>query len=77
MSWRKVRRHPAPRAWVVRTALNTGASWWRRRHGERLTASGCSTADPVQLGRDRFASAVDFRYCAGSPPDCRRGRLSV
>jgi len=30
-SWRTVRRHPAPRAWVVRTALNTGASWWRRR----------------------------------------------
>jgi RNA polymerase sigma factor (sigma-70 family) len=30
-SWPKVRRHPAPRAWVVRTALNTGASWWRRR----------------------------------------------
>jgi DNA-directed RNA polymerase specialized sigma24 family protein len=33
-SWRKVRRHPAPRAWVVRTALNTGASWWRRRRRE-------------------------------------------
>jgi RNA polymerase sigma factor (sigma-70 family) len=31
LSWRKVRRHPAPRAWVVRTALNAGASWWRRR----------------------------------------------
>jgi RNA polymerase sigma-70 factor (sigma-E family) len=30
-SWRKVSRHPAPRAWVVRTALNAGASWWRRR----------------------------------------------
>jgi RNA polymerase sigma-70 factor (sigma-E family) len=30
-SWRKVRQHPVPRAWVVRTALNTGASWWRRR----------------------------------------------
>jgi RNA polymerase sigma-70 factor (sigma-E family) len=30
-SWRKVRRHPAPQAWVVRTALNAGASWWRRR----------------------------------------------
>lgn len=29
-SWRKVSRHPAPQAWVVRTALNTGASWWRR-----------------------------------------------
>jgi DNA-directed RNA polymerase specialized sigma24 family protein len=32
--WPKVRCHPAPRAWVVRTALNTGASWWRRRRGE-------------------------------------------
>jgi RNA polymerase sigma factor (sigma-70 family) len=31
LAWRKVRRHPAPRAWVVRTALNVGASWWRRR----------------------------------------------
>ncbi|MGN6790998.1 MAG: SigE family RNA polymerase sigma factor [Streptosporangiaceae bacterium] len=34
ISWRKVRRHPAPRAWVVRTALNTGASWWRQRRRE-------------------------------------------
>jgi DNA-directed RNA polymerase specialized sigma24 family protein len=33
-SWPKVRRHPAPRAWVVRTALNSGASWWRRRRLE-------------------------------------------
>ena len=33
-SWRKVSRHPAPRAWVVRTALNSGASWWRRRAHE-------------------------------------------
>lgn len=33
-SWRQVSRHPAPRAWVVRTALNTGASWWRRRRRE-------------------------------------------
>lgn len=38
-SWRKVRRHPAPRAWVVRTALNTGASWWRRRSRELPLAS--------------------------------------
>jgi RNA polymerase sigma factor (sigma-70 family) len=33
-SWRKVSCHPAPQAWVVRTALNTGASWWRRRNRE-------------------------------------------
>jgi RNA polymerase sigma-70 factor (ECF subfamily) len=33
-SWRKVARHPAPRAWVVRTALNTHVSWWRGRRRE-------------------------------------------
>jgi len=39
MSWRKVREHPAPRAWVVRTALNTHVSWWRRRRRE-MTVEG-------------------------------------
>ena len=33
-SWRKVSKHPAPRAWVARTALNTHVSWWRRRRRE-------------------------------------------
>ena len=33
-SWRKVGRHPAPRAWIVRTALNAGVSAWRRRRRE-------------------------------------------
>lgn len=33
-SWRTVRQHPAPRAWVVRTALNLHVSWWRRRRRE-------------------------------------------
>lgn len=32
--WRTVSRHPAPRAWVVRTAFNVGTSWWRRRRRE-------------------------------------------
>jgi RNA polymerase sigma-70 factor (ECF subfamily) len=32
--WRQVSRHPAPRAWVVRTALNARVSSWRRRRGE-------------------------------------------
>jgi RNA polymerase sigma factor (sigma-70 family) len=32
--WRKVRRHPAPRAWVVRAALNARVSWWRRARRE-------------------------------------------
>jgi RNA polymerase sigma factor (sigma-70 family) len=33
-SWSKVSRHPAPAAWVVRTALNVRISWWRRRRRE-------------------------------------------
>jgi RNA polymerase sigma-70 factor (ECF subfamily) len=43
-SWPKVRRHPAPRAWVVRTALNTGASWWRRRNRDLPLANHDLTA---------------------------------
>jgi RNA polymerase sigma-70 factor (sigma-E family) len=45
MSWRKVREHPVPRAWVVRTALNVHVSWWRRRRHE-LTVD-----DPTALTR--------------------------
>jgi RNA polymerase sigma-70 factor (sigma-E family) len=33
-SWRKVARHPAPQAWVVRTALNVHVSRWRRHRRE-------------------------------------------
>ena len=43
-SWPKVGRHPAPRAWVVRTALNAGASWWRQRRRELPLADHDLTA---------------------------------
>ncbi len=33
-SWRTVSRHPAPTAWVIRTALNANISRWRRRRRE-------------------------------------------
>jgi len=33
-SWRTVSRHPAPKAWVVRTALNANISRWRRHRRE-------------------------------------------
>ncbi len=33
-SWPRVSRHPAPRAWVVRTALNLSVSSWRRHRRE-------------------------------------------
>ncbi|MFC3504609.1 sigma-70 family RNA polymerase sigma factor [Micromonospora krabiensis] len=38
-SWPKVQRHPAPAAWVVRTALNLRVSWWRRRRRESPLAN--------------------------------------
>jgi RNA polymerase sigma-70 factor (sigma-E family) len=47
-SWRKVSRHPAPRAWVVRTALNAGVSSWRKRRRDR----------PL-LGEDRMPATAD------------------
>lgn len=33
-SWPKISGHPAPHAWVLRTALNMRVSWWRRRWRE-------------------------------------------
>jgi RNA polymerase sigma factor (sigma-70 family) len=33
-SWRTVSKHPAPAAWVVRTALNENITRWRRRRRE-------------------------------------------
>jgi RNA polymerase sigma-70 factor (sigma-E family) len=45
-SWRKVRQHPAPQAWVARTALNLNVSWWRRRRHE-VGWSGQDFPDPV------------------------------
>ena len=51
-SWRTVREHPVPRAWVVRTALNTHVSWGRRRRRE-MTVDGrtaLTLVDATQLG---------------------------
>lgn len=33
-TWPRLRSHAAPRAWVVRTALNTSISWWRKSRRE-------------------------------------------
>jgi RNA polymerase sigma factor (sigma-70 family) len=56
LSWREVRRHPAPRAWVVRTALNVGVSWWRRRIRE-LPLAGQDAAAPRDVD-DRLDAAL-------------------
>jgi RNA polymerase sigma factor (sigma-70 family) len=59
-SWRTVSRHPAPSAWVVRTALNANISWWRRRRRE------VSVPDPDMVAGPAAAGAV-----SDSPVDPR------
>jgi len=44
-SWRTVSRHPAPKAWVVRTALNANVSRWRRRRREIAVPDPATVAD--------------------------------
>ncbi len=51
VSWHTVSRHPAPAAWVVRTALNLNISRWRRRRRE------VPVPDPGMLA-DRPAAAT-------------------
>ncbi|MFF4354546.1 sigma-70 family RNA polymerase sigma factor [Streptomyces sp. NPDC001530] len=52
-AWPRVRRHPAPRAWIVRTALNTRISWWRRRRYEvALGDHDTGAAEPGESGLD-------------------------
>ena len=60
-SWRSVSRHPAPAAWVVRTALNAGISRWRRRRREIALPDPASVADPAPGTSD---SAPDPRITA-------------
>lgn len=58
-SWRKVREHPAPRAWVVRAALNTHVSWWRRRRREvRLDGHDVVAPGDLNTGLNRPMTAA-------------------
>jgi RNA polymerase sigma factor (sigma-70 family) len=51
-SWRKVSTHPAPKAWVVRTALNAHVSRWHRRRREvALTDGDAAAADAGDGGQ--------------------------
>ena len=62
-SWRTVSRHPAPAAWVVRTALNAHVSRWRRRRREVSLADPGVIADRPTAG-DSSDAAVDPRIMA-------------
>ena len=55
-SWRTVSRHPAPKAWVVRTALNLGISRWRRHRREVPVADPATVTDlAAAVESDRLA----------------------
>jgi RNA polymerase sigma factor (sigma-70 family) len=62
-SWRTVSRHPAPAAWVVRTALNANVSRWRHRRREVPVADPGVVAD-VPAGAGAADSTVDPRVKA-------------
>jgi RNA polymerase sigma-70 factor (ECF subfamily) len=59
--WAKVRGHPAPAAWVVRVALNTRVSWWRRRRREVPLAHHDTAHNDSTLGLDRDVTAALLR----------------
>lgn len=61
-SWRTVSRHPAPAAWVVRTALNANISWWRRRRREVSVPDPGMVADPAAV--EGAAGPVDLKIMA-------------
>ena len=62
-SWRTVSSHPAPAAWVVRTALNANISRWRRRRREVSVPDPGTVADlPAVDGA--ASSSVDPRIMA-------------
>jgi RNA polymerase sigma factor (sigma-70 family) len=62
-SWRTVSRHPAPQAWLIRTALNVNISWWRRRRREISVADPGLLADLPSAGGGA-GSQVDPRIMA-------------
>jgi RNA polymerase sigma factor (sigma-70 family) len=59
-SWHTVSKHPVPKAWVLRTALNAGISRWRRRRREVPVPDPARITDlPAASGPS--ASMVDPR----------------
>jgi RNA polymerase sigma-70 factor (ECF subfamily) len=62
-SWRTLSGHPAPVAWVVRTALNAHVSRWRRSRREVLVPDPGIVAEPPMVGA-AADSPVDPRIMA-------------
>jgi RNA polymerase sigma factor (sigma-70 family) len=62
-SWRSVSRHPAPAAWVVRTALNASISRWRKRRREVSLPEPGQVAE-LAAGPGATDTALDPRIMA-------------
>jgi RNA polymerase sigma-70 factor (sigma-E family) len=62
-SWRTVSKHPAPAAWVVRTALNANISRWRRRRRE-IVISDPGLVTDLAVADGGADSSVDPRIMA-------------
>ena len=62
-SWRTLSRHPAPAAWVVRTALNMNISRWRRRRRE-LSVPDLSVVADSPAGDGVVDGSIDPRIKA-------------
>ncbi len=62
-SWRSVRKSRSPAAWVVRTAINSNISQWRKRRREVFDGdpAGRRAGEPTTVGpepRDELMSAL-------------------
>lgn len=69
--WAAVRRHPAPEAWVLRTALNLNVSWWRRHRRERPLEAAPET------GTDDFHGRPDLVALLATLPERQRQVLAL
>jgi RNA polymerase sigma-70 factor (ECF subfamily) len=56
--WPKIRHHPAPAAWVVRVALNTRVSWWRRHRREVPLGNHDRGQNDLTFGMDHDITAA-------------------
>jgi RNA polymerase sigma-70 factor (ECF subfamily) len=60
--WPQVCRHPSPKAWVMRTALNLRRSWWRRLRREiALDGHDIRTGEDMVPGMDGVLQAALLR----------------
>ena len=62
-SWRTVSKHPAPAAWVIRTALNVNVSRWRR-HRREVAVPDLGTVADMPSPCPASDSPVDPRIMA-------------